>query len=47
VHNDKARSELGWTPRPMVDSIREMMADELVRLGKKLPPLLEGVRPRA
>jgi dihydroflavonol-4-reductase len=44
---DKARKELGWTPRPAVESMREMMADELVRRGKKLPPLLEGVRPRA
>ncbi len=42
----KARSELGWTPRPMADGLREIMADELARRGKALPSLLEGVRPR-
>ena len=46
VEHDKARRELGWAPRPMREGLRELMADELLRRGKKLPPLLQGVQPR-
>jgi nucleoside-diphosphate-sugar epimerase len=46
VAPDKARKELGWEPGSMDDALREVMAAELTRLGKKLPPQLEGVRPR-
>jgi nucleoside-diphosphate-sugar epimerase len=44
VETSKAREELGWVPRPMADALREVMADELSRRGKPLPPALEGVR---
>ena len=47
VTHEKARAELGWTPRAMDDALRELMADELVRRGKKLTPLLEGVKVQA
>ncbi len=46
VETQKAREHLGWTPRPLDDTLRDIMADELVLRGKKLPPLLEGVKPR-
>jgi len=46
VQTKKARDELGWTPRPMADALREIMADELSRRGKTLPSQLEGVRVR-
>jgi len=46
VDTQKARTELGWTPRPMADALREIMADELTLRGKPLPPLLAGIRPR-
>jgi dihydroflavonol-4-reductase len=46
VEHDKARKQLGWAPRSMDEALREVMADELTRLGKKLPPQLESVRPR-
>jgi dihydroflavonol-4-reductase len=47
VETQKARTELGWTPRPMAEALREILADELMLRGKKLPPQLEGVRPHA
>ena len=46
VATGKARTELGWNPRPLDDVLREIMADELTLRGKKLPPQLEGVQPR-
>jgi dihydroflavonol-4-reductase len=46
VDASKARTELGWTPRPMDETLREIMADAVSVRGKKLPPLLEGVRVR-
>jgi nucleoside-diphosphate-sugar epimerase len=42
VQHDKARRELGWSPRPMAEALRAIMTDELQRLGKPLPPLLSG-----
>jgi nucleoside-diphosphate-sugar epimerase len=45
VETQKARSELGWTPRPMAGALREVLADELSLRGKKLPPQLERIRP--
>lgn len=44
VETTKARAELGWAPRPMDVALREVLADTLKQLGKKLPPQLEGVR---
>ena len=46
VETTKARAELGWAPRSMDEALREVMADELSRRGKKLPPALAGVHPR-
>jgi hypothetical protein len=46
VETDKARQELGWAPRAMAEGLRETMADELQRRGRKLPVLLAGVQPR-
>ena len=46
VETQKARDELGWVPRPMDEALREIMADELSRRGKALPPALVGVNPR-
>jgi hypothetical protein len=47
VQTNKARAELGWAPRSIDHSLREILADELTRRGKKLPVLLEGVSPQA
>jgi dihydroflavonol-4-reductase len=46
VDSTRTREELGWTPRPLAEALREILADERQRRGKPLPPLLEGVRPR-
>ena len=40
VAHKKARAELGWSTRPLANSLREIMTDELRRMGKPLPPLL-------
>lgn len=45
VATTKARTELGWTPRPMAEGLREVIAEEFSRRGKKLPPLLAAVAP--
>jgi nucleoside-diphosphate-sugar epimerase len=42
----RARRELGWSPQPIDEALKEIMADELSLRGKPLPPLLEGVTPR-
>ena len=46
VDAKKARAELGWQPRPLDDALREILADELVRRGRALPPQLEKSRPQ-
>jgi dihydroflavonol-4-reductase len=38
--------ELGWTPAPIDGTLREIMAYELGKRGKRLPALLQGVNPR-
>ena len=42
VTTQKAREDLGWTTRPMKDALRDVMADEMKVLGKKLTPELEA-----
>jgi nucleoside-diphosphate-sugar epimerase len=46
VDSTRTRRELGWTPRPLDEVLRGILADERQRRGKPLPPQLEGVRPR-